>query len=120
MLKFSKFKTIAIWITCALGVLFSLPNLIRPGLLPDWVPQPRFHLGLDLQGGAYLLLQVDGEALIKERLEETVDSLRKVMRANHVGYRDLAASNHAITVTLSDPNQEDSAAAAIRPTAVTT
>jgi SecD/SecF fusion protein len=115
MLKFSRAKTIAIWVTCALGVLFSLCNLFRPGTLPDWVPQPRFHLGLDLQGGAYLLLQVDGEALVKERLEGAVDAVRKALRTAHMGYRDLAATAHGITVTLSDSGQDEAAEAAIRP-----
>ncbi len=115
MLKFSKLKTTLIWTVCALGVLCSLPNLIKPGLLPDWVPQPRFHLGLDLQGGAYLLLQVDGDALIKERLDDATDALRKALRAAHIGYRDLGAGNKAVTVTLSDSASADAARAAMLP-----
>ena len=50
MLHFSRFKTILILGVCLLGILLSIPNLLRPGTLPDWVPQPRVNLGLDLQG----------------------------------------------------------------------
>lgn len=48
MLHFSKIKTTLIWAVCALGVLLSLPNFVKPGTLPDWLPAPRFNLGLDL------------------------------------------------------------------------
>jgi len=115
MLYFSKLKTTLIWVTCALGVLFSLPNLIKPGTLPDWVPQSRFHLGLDLQGGAYLLLQVDIDALVKERLETTVDAVRVDLREAHIGYKDLAAAPPSVGFTLSDPGQEEAARTAIAP-----
>lgn len=80
MLHFSKLKTITIWAICALGILFSLLNFFKPGTLPDWIATPRFHLGLDLQGGAYLLLQVDFDALVKERLEGSVDAVRGSLR----------------------------------------
>lgn len=53
MLHFSKIKTMLIWAVCAIGVLLSLTNFVKPGTLPDWLPSPRFNLGLDLQGGAY-------------------------------------------------------------------
>jgi len=115
MLHFSKLKTTLIWVTCALGVLFSLPNLIKPGTLPDWVPQSRFHLGLDLQGGAYLLLQVDIDALVKERLETTVDAVRAALREAHIGYKDLAASGNAVNFTVADPSQEEAARTAVQP-----
>jgi SecD/SecF fusion protein len=115
VLYFSKLKTALIWLTCALGVLFSVPNLIRPGVLPDWLPQPRFHLGLDLQGGAYLLLQVDGDALVRERLDATVDGIRSALREAHVLYRDLNAAGRAVSVSLVDASQAEAARAAITP-----
>jgi hypothetical protein len=115
MLHFSRLKTALIWLICAFGVLFSLPNLVRPGTLPDWVPQPRFHLGLDLQGGAYLLLQVDGDALVKERLDATVDTVRTELRNAHILYRDLAADGHSIRFSLVDSGQADAAWKIIAP-----
>ena len=115
MLHFTKFKTILIWTVCALGVLFSIPNLIKPGTVPDWVPMPRFHLGLDLQGGAYLLLQVDGEALVKERVDSAVDTIRTSLRSAHIGYRDLSGGGQSVVFTVTDGNQADEARTAIAP-----
>ena len=76
MLHFSKAKIWMIAAVCALGVLFSLPNFISPGTLPSWVPQHRVNLGLDLQGGSYLLLEVDMDTVIRERLEGALDTTR--------------------------------------------
>ncbi|MEO0034304.1 MAG: hypothetical protein RLZZ501_327, partial [Pseudomonadota bacterium] len=57
MLTFSKLKSALIWIICGLGLLLSLPNFVKPDQMPEWLPLSRFNLGLDLQGGAYLLLE---------------------------------------------------------------
>ena len=115
MLHFSKLKTTLIWVTCALGLLLSLPNFLKPGTLPDWVPQPRFHLGLDLQGGAYLLLQVDSDALVKERLESALEAVRTSLRDGKIGYHDLNAAGQAVTFILTDPGQAEAARAAVTP-----
>ena len=115
MLHFTKLKTTIIWAVCALGVLFSIPNLIKPGQVPDWVPMPRFHLGLDLQGGAYLLLQVDGEALVKERVDSAIDTIRSSLRSAKIGYKDLAAAGQGVTFALTDSTQVDAARTAVAP-----
>ncbi len=115
MLYFSKIKSAVIWAICVLGVLISIPNFIKPAALPDWLPQSRFHLGLDLQGGAYLLLEVDSRALVKERLDGTMDALRTSLREADIGYRDLATSERGVSFSLVDTARSDDAERAIRP-----
>lgn len=115
MLHFSKVKTVVIWAICALGLMLSLPNFARPGLLPEWMSTPRFHLGLDLQGGAYLLLQADGEALIRDRLEGTVNAVRSALRESGIRYRDLAIHGRSVSFALVDVRQGETAFAAIAP-----
>ena len=56
MLHFSRLKAGMILCVCLLGILLSIPSFTSPGRLPAWYPQPRVNLGLDLQGGSYLLL----------------------------------------------------------------
>ena len=115
MLHFTKLKTTIIWLVCAIGVVFSLPNLVKPGAVPDWVPLPRFHLGLDLQGGAYLLLQVDGEALVKERLDSAIDAVRGALRSDHIGYKELGVGGRSVSFILTDPSQTEAARSAVAP-----
>jgi preprotein translocase subunit SecD len=71
MMSISRWKVIAVVLAAVVGLLFSLPNMIPAQTLaglPGWVPQKRLNLGLDLQGGSYLLLEVDTAALRRERL----------------------------------------------------
>jgi SecD/SecF fusion protein len=113
MLHFSKAKIWMIAAVCALGVLFSLPNFISPGTLPAWVPQNRVNLGLDLQGGSYLLLEVDMETVIRERLEGALDTARTALRTANIRYTDLAVRDRAVTFTLNDASQAEAARAAL-------
>jgi SecD/SecF fusion protein len=113
MFRFSRIKSAAIWAVCALGVLMSLPNFMPPGVLPGGLP--RFNLGLDLQGGAYLLLEVDAEAMVKERLDATIDAVRPALRQANIGYRDLAVSGRSVMVTVPDAAQRDAARGALQP-----
>jgi SecD/SecF fusion protein len=113
MLHFSKAKIWMIAAVCALGVLFSLPNFISPGTLPSWVPQHRINLGLDLQGGSYLLLEVDMDTVIRERLEGALDTTRTALRTANIRYTDLAIHDRAVTFTLNDASQSEAARAAL-------
>lgn len=115
MLRFSRFKSAVIWAICALGVLLSLPNFIPPAFLPNWVQTSRFNLGLDLQGGAYLLLEVDTESMVKERLDGTLDAVRPALRQAGVSYRDLAVSGRSVTMVIPDAGQRDAARTALQP-----
>jgi len=115
VLHFSKIKTTLIWGICALGIFFSLPNFFRPESLPSWLPALRFNLGLDLQGGAYLLLQVDSDALVKERLEGTVDAVRGALREGGFRYRDLGVRDRSVAFSLLDASQDEAVRVAITP-----
>lgn len=97
---------------CVLGLLAALPNLFgRETLdgLPDWLPKRQITLGLDLQGGSHLLLEVDTEALVRERLENLVSDVRRVLRPARIGYRGLGVRGDAVVLTLTDPAQKDAA-----------
>ena len=43
----------------------------------SWMPWRTVHLGLDLKGGSYLLMEVDMKAVIKERLDSLLDAVRR-------------------------------------------
>ena len=118
MLYFSKIKTAVIWAVCALGVLFSLPNFVPSANLPTWLTMPRFNLGLDLQGGAYLLLEVDSNALVKERVDTALDGVRTALRGANLQYRNLGARDRTVTFSVLDPARADAARAAVLPITV--
>ncbi|TXR48553.1 protein translocase subunit SecD [Phyllobacterium endophyticum] len=66
MLYFSRWKTVLIWAVVLAGVILALPNLFTQDQLvklPDWLPKKQLALGLDLEGGSRLRLQVDKDHL---------------------------------------------------------
>ncbi|APH54747.1 Protein translocase subunit secD [Granulibacter bethesdensis] len=113
MLYFSRLKTTTIYIVCLLGMLLCLPNLMaRPAA---WLPWRTVHLGLDLRGGSYLLMQIDMKAVVRERLESLSDTARQAMRNAHIFYTGLKAEPDANRIVLSprDPAQLNAAVAAL-------
>jgi SecD/SecF fusion protein len=114
MLHFSRFKTALILGVCLLGILLSIPNLFAPGTLPAWVPQPRVNLGLDLQGGSYLLLEVDMSSVIKERIASTRSAVADTLRKAKVPFTSVVAGKDSITLTVADPAQLTAARQALR------
>src|SRR5665213_1070432 len=106
MLYFPKWLITLIVVVCALGVLLALPNAFGERWLaglPKWLPHEQINLGLDLRGGSYLLLEVDMSAVVKERLENVVDSMRAELRTAHIGYTGLEARSDEARFTLTDP-----------------
>ena len=92
MLYFGRAKTLGILLVCVLGLLFSLPNMgPRPGFWPGFLPWTQVHLGLDLRGGSYLLLQIDTNAIEKQDLTSLVDQSRQTLRGAALGYTGLHA-----------------------------
>jgi len=74
MLEFPTWKRILVFAVCAFGVLYAAPNFMPAGWLrdlPAWAPGKRMNLGLDLRGGAHLLMKVDTENYLKEVLENS-------------------------------------------------
>ena len=110
MLQIPLWQKVLIALVLLAGVAFAAPNLVsqeRARSLPDWVPNQQINLGLDLQGGSYLLLEVETGAVIEDQLNNLVDSLREEMRSQRIGYRSLGLEDDAIRFTLTDPAQAD-------------
>jgi preprotein translocase subunit SecD len=117
---FSRGKVITIFVVCIMGILFALPNLFSKAELakiPAWLPHRQINLGLDLKGGAYLLLQLDLDAMRKEQIDTTVDALRNQLRTDKIGFTTLEARGaNDIHLVLRDPAQMHDAMASIAKT----
>ena len=84
MLHFSKLKIFSIIFVVILGILFFLPNLFTSNL--SFLPKKKIVLGLDLQGGSYLLLEVNSKPLFKDKLEAKSFELKKKLRMERINY----------------------------------
>lgn len=73
MYKLSRTRIFLILAICVIGIFFAIPNMMKdPSSLPKWW-QP-VNLGLDLQGGSNLLLEVKLDDVLKDRMSTVEDS----------------------------------------------
>jgi protein-export membrane protein SecD len=87
------------------GALIALPNALPDKVLhrfPSWLPSSAVNLGLDLQGGSYLLLEVQLDQVQKDKAETMIGDIRAAFRKAHIGYTDLGARNDTVSVKIRD------------------
>ena len=69
MLYFTKIRIILISIFTIIFVYLTLSNFIK--IENDWLDK-KINLGLDLQGGSYLLLEIDNQPVVTQKLQNTL------------------------------------------------
>jgi preprotein translocase subunit SecD len=105
MMNFQRWKMLVVAAICGIGALLAAPNFLSRATLdalPDWLPHNQLTLGLDLQGGSHLLMEVDIDTVVKERLDAVVDGVRTAFREEDIGYTDLGVVGDAVRVQLRD------------------
>ncbi|ERF85327.1 protein translocase subunit SecD [Bradyrhizobium viridifuturi] len=88
MLYFTRWRALGIILTALVVCLCAVPNFFPEAQVKTWPAwaQRRLVLGLDLQGGSYLLLEVDSNYVKKEKLEQVRDDTRKALRDARIGF----------------------------------
>lgn len=116
MLHFARWKTVTILAVCLVGTLIAMVNLAPRSAFPSWFPARQVSLGLDLRGGSYLLLEVDLNTVVRERLESMIDGARTRLRTGNIRYVNLAAdaANRRMGLRVLDAAQVPAAVAALR------
>src|ERR1700722_18013046 len=123
MLRFARWKVALILGMIALAFLIILPSLLpadtRTALakaLPSWVPMQSIVLGLDLQGGAHLLLQVDSSDVTNTQLNNLRDDVRQTLREQNIKITGgIGAQGRTVQVRIPAPADRDKALTALRP-----
>ena len=117
MLRFAPWKLASVIALVALAVLLVVPSFLPSGAvnslaarLPGFVPLRQIVLGLDLQGGAYMLMQVDQSSVIKTQVEALRDEVRQKLRDGKIGLSGgIATQPRGVLVRISDPAERDKA-----------
>ena len=112
MMYFSRLKIWLVLGTCIAGILLALPNVLPNRLGGGW---GNIHLGLDLRGGSYLLLEVDTATVVKERLDSLAEEARRALdRAGARPFSVLAQPGQTrLLVKVNDPTKLDAATTAL-------
>ncbi len=100
MLYFTRWKAAAILLTALLVCLAAVPNFFSAKVVDSWPKWAQRHvvLGLDLQGGSHILLEVDTKTVRKEMLETLRDDVRRVLREARIGYTGLVVRGNSVEV----------------------
>ncbi len=117
MLHFERWKIVAIVAICLLGLLFALPNFFSKETVASWpsfIPHRQMPLGLDLRGGAHLLLGMDTAELKKDWLATLRDDTRKQLRDAKIGFTAIGGTGDALQIRLAKPEETDAALKELR------
>jgi preprotein translocase subunit SecD len=105
MLQVSNFTRIIVALILIAGVLIALPNALPDkarARLPSWWSNLTVSLGLDLQGGSYVLLEVQLDQVQKDKIESLMGDIRHALRKARIGYTDLKAGPDNVSLTVTD------------------
>lgn len=112
MIYYATWKKWMVVLLCLLSVLYAAPNLVPRSIMEPlsdkaagWMPVHPVNLGLDLQGGSYLLLKVDMNAALKDHFVGAADAVRKELLGERIGYVNLKGDTAGISFTLRDAKQ---------------
>jgi len=121
MLEFPLWKKLLIWAVCALGLWLAMPNLfyakvethndaIAEGVedtsWPSFLPNSLINLGLDLRGGAHLLVEVEVEQVYEDRMDGMWPEFRDALRGvkDQVGtVRRISVEGDTLNIRIGEP-----------------
>ena len=104
MLNFSKINTLIIYFIFFLIALFAFLNFQNN---ENKLIDKKINLGLDLQGGSYLLLEINSDTLVQEKIQDKVIPLKKLLKENNIKYSDFKISDQSLFVNISNIDKFD-------------
>ena len=116
MLYFTRWKALAIILTALVVCLCAVPNFFPESTVKTWPKWAQRHLvlGLDLQGGSHILLEVDAKSVKKDKLEQVRDDVRRALRDARIPYTGLAVRNDNVEVRITKDTDLQNALAKLR------
>ena len=99
MLNFSKINIFIIYIIFLFISFFSILNFQDT---KEPFIDKKVNLGLDLQGGSYLLLEINSDPLVKEKIQSKVIPLKKLLKSNNLNYSNFKINEKNLSFSLND------------------
>ena len=89
----------------AFSLIYAIPALLQNNeIFPDFMKKKSVRLGLDLQGGSQLLLQIETEEALKEKLLNLSEDLRIKFEENKIQANDISLDNKIVKLSLANQN----------------
>ncbi|MCI0598619.1 MAG: protein translocase subunit SecD [Beijerinckiaceae bacterium] len=122
MLRFARWKIASILAMTVFAFLLIVPSLLSPerrdaliSFLPKFLPVRAIVLGLDLQGGSHVLLEVDSNSVVKSLVDNLRDSVRRVLREEKIAITGgIGALPRGVQLRIPDPAERAKAMPKLR------
>jgi protein-export membrane protein SecD len=99
VLNFSKINTLIIYFIFIFFAIFAFLNFqAKDSLYID----KKINLGLDLQGGSYLLLEINSDTLVQEKIQDKVIPLKRLLKENKIDYSNFKINNQSLSLSVND------------------
>ncbi|MGD0144720.1 MAG: protein translocase subunit SecD [Rhizomicrobium sp.] len=108
MLQIPTWSRVVTGLILFFGIIIALPNALPDSVIarfPHFLPTSTVALGLDLQGGSQLLLEVELDQVQKDRIESLTGDIRVGLRKARIGYSWLPATPDSVTIHILDPDR---------------
>ena len=102
MLNFSKINALIIYFIFFLIATFAFLNFQKKDNI---IIDKKINLGLDLQGGSYLLLEINSDTLIQEKIQDKVIPIKKLLKENNISYSNFKINNKSLTFNIDNINK---------------
>ncbi len=102
MLNFSKINISIIYFIFIFTAFFSILNFQNDKLI-----EKKINLGLDLQGGSYLLLEINSDSLIEEKIQSKVIPIKKLLKDNGLNYQNFKVGDQNLRLKIDDLDKFD-------------
>ena len=103
MLYFSKLRIISIFLFSILFILIASSNLFK---FDDSFFNKKINLGLDLKGGSYLLLEIDNEPVVEQKLQNLTTVIRNYFKEKNIKISNIKIENQNIFFNVADNNKQ--------------
>lgn len=117
MLHFTRLKSALVILTCLVGLLLAIPNFFAKEVVQGWpsfMPKKQMPLGLDLQGGAHLLLGMDVDEIKKDWFNGIRDSVNKITRDAKIPLAGRGVQGNQFQIKLAKPEDMENALKELR------
>ncbi|NTW77286.1 MAG: protein translocase subunit SecD, partial [Syntrophaceae bacterium] len=98
MIKSLKIRIAITAVVCLAALYFLVPTFVTqlPSPWNEYFPKEKIHLGLDLQGGMHLVLEVDADKALESMVERMVVDLKESLMADKVRFRRIERAKGAV------------------------
>ena len=104
MLNFSKINVLIIYFLLIFISIFSFLNFQNDD---NQLIKKRINLGLDLQGGSYLLLEINSDSLVKEKIQSKVIPIKKLLKDNEINYSNFKINEKKLSLSIDNIEKFD-------------